>query len=373
MRTCRSICPADGDLPGETDTLGIARRHRCSWRGPAERHVYRERRVPRDPRRACQPAGGRADRALAVAHRRDQAWSRCGPAGGLPRQRALHRRAAGRRRRDRGRSIMSTAIRSSCRVPRNQVRSSPRVSDGRVTVEARAIQMTLGTRKLTADTKVRSSMMPEQKPAAAIAPVAPLGGRGKPAPAGRASTTAAVGETAANRSRQCGWNACSRSLEAGSAGDRHVQPADLRWRRRSRGLQRQRAPVAGRHDRLVATPSSSTTRPATSRRRARVHTEMMLDDVDAAGTRKATRTIGEGGCVRVRRRQAAGDLHRQGAHGRRRRRSDWREDRALHEAGYQRARARRRLRRQWQRDRQGKRTHRDRGPTHLHGRRPKRT
>ena len=68
---------------------------------------------------------------------------------------------------------------------------SPRVSDGRVTVEARAIQMTLGTRKLTADTKIRSSMMPEQKPAAAIAPVAPLGARGKPAPAGRASANAA--------------------------------------------------------------------------------------------------------------------------------------------------------------------------------------
>jgi hypothetical protein len=42
---------------------------------------------------------------------------------------------------------------------------SPRVSDGRVTVEARAIEFSLGSRKLKADTKVRSSMLPQQKPA----------------------------------------------------------------------------------------------------------------------------------------------------------------------------------------------------------------
>ena len=42
--------------------------------------------------------------------------------------------------------------------------SSPRVSDGRVTVEARAIEFSLGSRKLKADTKVRSSMLPQSKP-----------------------------------------------------------------------------------------------------------------------------------------------------------------------------------------------------------------
>jgi lipopolysaccharide export system protein LptA len=40
---------------------------------------------------------------------------------------------------------------------------SPRVSDGRVTVEARTIELSLGTRKLKADTKVRSSMQPQKK------------------------------------------------------------------------------------------------------------------------------------------------------------------------------------------------------------------
>jgi lipopolysaccharide export system protein LptA len=40
---------------------------------------------------------------------------------------------------------------------------TPRVSDGRVTVEARTIEFVLGTRKLKADTKVRSSMLPSAK------------------------------------------------------------------------------------------------------------------------------------------------------------------------------------------------------------------
>jgi lipopolysaccharide export system protein LptA len=40
---------------------------------------------------------------------------------------------------------------------------TPRVSDGRVTVEARTIEFVLGTRKLKADTKVRSSMLPSTK------------------------------------------------------------------------------------------------------------------------------------------------------------------------------------------------------------------
>ena len=60
---------------------------------------------------------------------------------------------------------------------------TPRVSDSRVTVEARTIEFVLGTRKLKADTKVRSSMLPSKKkgaPAAAAAGT-PAGG----APQGR--------------------------------------------------------------------------------------------------------------------------------------------------------------------------------------------
>ena len=41
---------------------------------------------------------------------------------------------------------------------------APRVSDGRVTVEARGIEFSIGSRKLKADTKVRTSMLPGVKP-----------------------------------------------------------------------------------------------------------------------------------------------------------------------------------------------------------------
>jgi lipopolysaccharide export system protein LptA len=47
--------------------------------------------------------------------------------------------------------------------------ASPRVSDGRVTIEARTIEFSLGTRKLKAETKVRSSMLPQRKPAGTAA------------------------------------------------------------------------------------------------------------------------------------------------------------------------------------------------------------
>ena len=40
--------------------------------------------------------------------------------------------------------------------------SAPRVSDGRVTVEARAIEFSIASRKLKADTKVRTSMLPQK-------------------------------------------------------------------------------------------------------------------------------------------------------------------------------------------------------------------
>ena len=40
--------------------------------------------------------------------------------------------------------------------------SAPRVSDGRVTVEARTIEFSISTRKLKADTKVRTSMLPQK-------------------------------------------------------------------------------------------------------------------------------------------------------------------------------------------------------------------
>ena len=81
-------------------------------------------------------------------------------------------------------------IKSICRLRNDPGPASPRVSDGRVTVEARTIEFSLGTRKLKADTKVRSSMQPQHKsgdkPAAATAApanAAPAGARRGATPA----------------------------------------------------------------------------------------------------------------------------------------------------------------------------------------------
>ncbi len=201
-----------------------------------------------------------------------------------------------------GPQVAADASRALYHVDRDQIELSstqepgpvsPRVSDGRVTVEARAIQMTLGTRKLTADTKVRSSMMPEQKPATPIGPVAPLGGRGKPAPAGRAGTTAAAAKP--------------QPTGRGNADGAHVP-----------GLLKQDQPVTVTSNRLtydgdaghaIYSGSARLWQSDTSVRgdtvvvddksgnleaQGTVRTEMMLDDVDAAGKRTQTRTIGEG-------------------------------------------------------------------------------
>jgi lipopolysaccharide export system protein LptA len=92
-----------------------------------------------------------------------------------------------------GPQVVADATRALYHVDRDQIDlsssnepgpASPRVSDGRVTVEARTIEFSLGTRKLKADTKVRSSMQPQHqsgdKPAtASTAPAnaAPAGAR----------------------------------------------------------------------------------------------------------------------------------------------------------------------------------------------------
>lgn len=57
---------------------------------------------------------------------------------------------------------------------------APHVSDGRVSVDARTINFTLGTRKLSAETRVRSSMQPERKGAATPARGATPGAAASP-------------------------------------------------------------------------------------------------------------------------------------------------------------------------------------------------
>jgi LPS export ABC transporter protein LptC/lipopolysaccharide transport protein LptA len=73
-----------------------------------------------------------------------------------------------------GPQVVADATHAIYHVDRDQIDLSPsedpgppapRVGDGRMTVEARTIEFSLGSRKLKADTKVRSSMLPQQKPA----------------------------------------------------------------------------------------------------------------------------------------------------------------------------------------------------------------
>jgi LPS export ABC transporter protein LptC/lipopolysaccharide transport protein LptA len=70
-----------------------------------------------------------------------------------------------------GADVVADATRGLYHVDKDQIDlspssdpgpSAPRVSDGRVTVEARGIEFSIGSRKLKADTKVRTSMLPQK-------------------------------------------------------------------------------------------------------------------------------------------------------------------------------------------------------------------
>jgi len=156
--------------------------------------------------------------------------------------------------------------------------SSPRVSDGRVTVEARTIELTLGTRKLTADTKVRSSMRPEaQRPARGIPPVGPLGNPPPSRPAG---------EEAAHlpgllKQDQPLTVTSNRLAYDGAAGHAVYSGSARLWQ----------GDTSVRGDTIIVDDKSGNLEAHT-----KVRTEMMLDEVDAkTGARKGTRTVGEAG------------------------------------------------------------------------------
>lgn len=171
---------------------------------------------------------------------------------------------------------------------------SPRVSDGRVTVEARAIEMTLGTRKLTADTKVRSSMLPQPKPAAAgVAPVAPMGQRGTAGASGKPATAAAPskpqpagrGDSDAThlpgllKQDQPVTVTSNRLAYDGAAGHATYSGNARLWQ----------GETSVRGDTIVVDDKSGNLEAHTNTR-----TEMMLDEVDQkTGVRKQTRTVGE--------------------------------------------------------------------------------
>jgi lipopolysaccharide transport protein LptA len=200
-----------------------------------------------------------------------------------------------------GPQVAADASRALYHVDRDQIElsstqdpgpPSPRVSDGRVTVEARGIELTLGTRKLTADTKVRSSMLPQPKAAAgAIPPVAPVAQRGTPAKPAAGAATAKPQQTPKDdpnsthlpgllKQDQPVTVTSNRLAYDGAAGYATYSGNARLWQ----------GDTSVRGDTIVVDDSSGNLEAHT-----KAHTEMTLDEVDKkTGARKQTRTIGDG-------------------------------------------------------------------------------
>ena len=240
-------------------------------------------------------------RALAVADRRNQAGFRRRRAGRLPRQRALHGWPAGRRRRH-ARPVSRRSRSDRSVVPGDPGPASPtgqRRARDRRGARRSSSRWAPASSRPTRRCEARCCRSRSLRPRRPVAP--PTAGASPRRPAGGATLQR---RNRSRRPRQPDATHVPGAPEAGSARDRDVQPPRVRWRRRPRGLQRQRAALAERHQRSTATRSSSTTRPATSRRRTNVHTEMMLDDVDPEDRRAQVdaydRRVGDASCTTTR-------------------------------------------------------------------------
>jgi lipopolysaccharide export system protein LptA len=154
--------------------------------------------------------------------------------------------------------------------------AAPRVSDTRVTIEARNIELTLGTRKLTADTKVRSSMQPQRKPGPAAATPAPGAAAAAPAAGGTQE-----GHIPSLLKQDQAVTVTSNRLEYDGLGGRAIYSGNARLWQKETSVRGDTIIVDDKTGNLDA--------------RVNVKTEMMLDDVDSkTQTRKPTRTNGEG-------------------------------------------------------------------------------
>lgn len=144
---------------------------------------------------------------------------------------------------------------------------TPRVSDSRVTVEARTIELTLGTRKLSADTKVRSSMQPERKPG--------------PAAATPAAGAAQEGHIPSLLRQDEAVTVTSNRLEYDGLAGHAIYSGNARLWQKETSI---------RGDTIIVDDNTGNLEA-----RVNVKTEMILDDVDTkTQTRKPTRTNGEG-------------------------------------------------------------------------------
>jgi lipopolysaccharide export system protein LptA len=145
---------------------------------------------------------------------------------------------------------------------------TPRVSDGRVTVEARTIEFVLGTRKLKADTKVRSSMMPSKKK-----------GTGAPAAAGAAAASPEQGRLPSLLKQDEGVTVTSDRLDYDGLAGRAVYSGTARLWQGDTTIRGDTITVDDKTGNLEATGT--------------VQTEMTLDQVDEkTGVRTPTPTKG---------------------------------------------------------------------------------
>lgn len=186
-----------------------------------------------------------------------------------------------------GPEVTADATRAVYHVDRDQIDlspsadpgpASPRVTDGRVTVEARTIEFSLGTRKLKGETNVRSSMLPQRKPAGAPVPASAA------QPAGRRGTAAAPAQGAHVPSilkQDQPVTVTSNRLEYDGAAGHAVYSGNSRlWQGETTKINGDTIIVDDKTGNLEA--------------RINVRTEMMLDEVDQkTKARKATRSTGQ--------------------------------------------------------------------------------
>jgi lipopolysaccharide export system protein LptA len=188
-----------------------------------------------------------------------------------------------------GPDVSADATRAIYHVDRDQIDlspsndpgpASPRVSDGRVTVEARTIEFSLSTRKLKADTKIRSSMLPQQKSAAAPDGATTPGRRGAASPPAPAPGSGAQARVPSMLKGDQPVTITSNRLEYDGAAGHAVYIGNARlWQ----------ADTKVNGDTIVVDDKTGNLEARTN-----VRTEMPLEEVDQkTGVRKSTPSIGE--------------------------------------------------------------------------------
>jgi lipopolysaccharide transport protein LptA len=185
-----------------------------------------------------------------------------------------------------GPQVVADATHALYHVARDQIDLSPssdpgppapRVSDGRVTVEARTIEFSLGSRKLKGETKVRSSMLPQNGGQTGVRPGSDRGQTPTAAAPARGESQTHV--PALLKKDQPVTVTSNRLEYDGSAGHAVYNGNSRLWQGETK--------ING--DTIVVDDKTGNLEA-----RINVHTEMMLDEVDQkTGVRKSTKSTGE--------------------------------------------------------------------------------